>query len=105
MKLTFDEALEHLAEGRFIKADRVQARALGRKVWVAEWHLPGCLSEAHAYSTTKADAVQAGLDFAGDEAPRGMASCLRVHGIYQHRTEMYGVVVTTVECHTLGGLL
>lgn len=105
MKLTFDEALEHLADGRFIKADRVQAAALQRRVWIAEWHLPGCLSESHAYSTTKADAVRAGMDFAGDEAPRGMATNLRKHGAYQHKTDMFGVVITTIEYRTLGELL
>jgi hypothetical protein len=97
MKLTFDEALERLDDGRAVHASDVLASALGRKLWVAEWHLPGCLSESRAYCTTKADALQAALSFAGDEAPRGMKTYLRQFGAYQHRTEMYGVVVTTIE--------
>jgi hypothetical protein len=97
MSLTFDEALERLNDGRFIHGGDVLARALARKVWVAEWHLPGCLSESRTYCLTKADALQAALDFAGDEAPRGMKTCLRRHGAYQHKTELYGTVVTTIE--------
>lgn len=96
-KLTFDEALERLNEERGLHASGVLASALKRKVWVAEWHLPGCLSESRSYCTTKADAVTSALAFAGDEPPRGMATNLRQYGLHQHRTDMYGAVVTTVE--------
>lgn len=97
MKLTFDEALERLNDGRIIHGCDVLVRALQRQLWVAEWHLPGCMSESRSYRLTKADAVQAALDFAGDEAPRGMKTYLQKYGAYQHRTEMYGVVATTIE--------
>jgi len=42
-KLTFDEALQAINDERFVCSADVQARALRRRIWVAEWHLPGCL--------------------------------------------------------------
>lgn len=61
-KLTFDEALEAINSERYITRDDVQARALARVVWVAEWHVPGCMSESRSYSTTKAGAPEDALD-------------------------------------------
>lgn len=81
-KLTFDEALEAIAEQRTVSASDVQARALKRFVWVAEWHIPGCLSESFSVHTRKADAVESALDMASDEdgPPRGMRGELERNG-------------------------
>ena len=100
-KMTFDEAMYLLSNGETVHRDRVQARALNRRVWVAEWHIPGCLSESWAILTTKDDAVRAALDFAGEVPPRGMAASLRREGQFQHRTDLYGTVVTTVYSNLL----
>lgn len=104
-KLDFDEALQRLNEERGLNRSEVQARALKRKVWVAEWHVPGCIPESASYSETKAAAVEDALGFAGDEAPRGMKTALEKYGRFDHRTDLYGDVITTVEQHTLGDLL
>ena len=81
-KLTFDEALEAIANERAIVASDVQARALRRKVWIAEWHIPGCLSESFSVCLTKAEAIESALSMAegAEGAPRGMLSDLRKHG-------------------------
>jgi hypothetical protein len=81
-KLSFSEALERINDERPIRADDVQARALARKVWVAEWHFPGCLSESRTYSATKGDAIAAALDMASgqDGPPRGMRADLERFG-------------------------
>lgn len=106
-KLTFEEALERLNEQLPVNYRDVQAKALGRKVWLAEWHLPGCLSESQSFDTTKAEAIVAALLFADGEngPPRGMATALAKHGRFDHRTPLYGDVTTTIEQHTLGELL
>lgn len=107
MKLTFNEALERLGDGRQVKASDVLAHALKRKVWVAEWHLPGCLSETRSICVSKLDAVEQGLFFAdGDDGPpRGMKTALIRDGAFQHKTPMFGDVITTIEQHTLADLL
>lgn len=108
MKLTFDEALERINEERWVYRHQVQARALQRKVWVAEWHIPGCLSETRSICTTKADAIEAGLDFARNEVdhfPRGLRRGLERDGYFQHHTELFGTVATTVERMQLGDLI
>lgn len=81
-KLTFDEALERVNDQRPVSADEVQARALSRKVWIAEWHLPGCISESFGVCLTKRDAIEECLSMAeGMEGPpRGMATDLRRTG-------------------------
>ena len=83
MKLTFDEALDRINDERSIGASEVQARALQRYIWIAEWHFPGCLSESRAYCLTKADAIESALDFASGEdgPPRGMLADLQRYGI------------------------
>lgn len=69
-KLTFDEALERVNDQRPVSADEVQARALSRKVWIAEWHLPGCISESFGVCLTKRDAIEECLSRAeGAEGP------------------------------------
>ena len=82
MKLTFDEALERINDERSICASEVQARALQRYIWIAEWHLPGCVSESRAYCLTKADSIASALDFASGEdgPPRGMLADLQRYG-------------------------
>ena len=82
MKLTFDQALDHINDERPISASEVQARALQRYIWIAEWHFPGCLSESRAYCLTKAGAIESALDFASGEdgPPRGMLADLQRYG-------------------------
>lgn len=81
-KLTFDEALERLNDQRSLTSDEVRADALRRMVWVAEWHLPGCLSESFAILTTKRDAIECALSMAEghDGPPRGMRADLQRFG-------------------------
>jgi hypothetical protein len=109
IKLTFDEALERINEERPVYAHEVLASALRRKVWVAEWHIPGCLSESRSYCLTKADAIEAAVDYAHspgiDDPPRGMKTALRKAGFCSHHTEMFGRVNTTVDRWILEDLL
>ena len=106
-KLTFDEALERLNDERPVSSSEVYACALDRVIWIAEWHCPGCLSESVSYSTSKEDAVESACFFAGDECdvPRGMKTALRKFGFFQHKTELFGYVNTTVSKASLGDLL
>lgn len=111
-KLNFDDALERINDGRRVDSGEVQAKALTRKVWVAEWHIPGCMSEAFSVLTTKADAIDCAIGFTGaddssaiNHAARGIRTALRKHGSFQHCTEMYGTVVSTVRRERLGDLL
>jgi hypothetical protein len=95
-KLTFDEALEALANEKHIKADEVQSRALDRKVWVASNGLPGCLNDNSDVCTTKEDAIECALRIADDPEngpPRGMATWLRKPGdrTWQHEGYNYRV--------------
>lgn len=82
-KLNFADALERLNDGYSVRASEVQSRALQRFVWVAEWHIPGCLSESQAYCLTKGDAIESALSMAaGSEgAPRGMKRDLIRYGM------------------------
>ena len=81
-KLTFDDALELINDERSIDADNVQARALRQYIWIAEWHLPGCMSESRSYCLTKNDAIECALSMASgaDGPPRGMLTDLRTYG-------------------------
>lgn len=81
-KLTFDEALQRINDQMSVNASDVQARALRRKVWIAEWHIPGCLSESFSVCLTKAEAIESALSMAeGSEgAPRGMRADLMRSG-------------------------
>lgn len=104
-KLNFDDTLERISDGFSVDASSVQSRALQRVVWVAEWHIPGCLSESFSICTTRADAISCALDFCG--GVRGALSDLRKHG----RTDRVSpdayvsMAITTVYRSTLGGLL
>jgi len=82
MKLSFYEALQAINDGQFLSYQDVQARALRRMVWVAEWHIPGCLSESFSVCTTKRDAIERALSMAKGElgAPRGMRADLERFG-------------------------
>lgn len=81
-KITFDEALQLINDERCVDWRNVQARALSRYIWIAEWHLPGCISESRGYCLTKADAIENCLSMASgaDGPPRGMATDLRIYG-------------------------
>jgi hypothetical protein len=105
-KLTFDEALERIGERPVAYAD-VQAKALQRIVWVAEWHLPGCLSETFVVLTTKRDAIASALNMAESEdgPPRGMKTALQRYGRFDSQSPMFGTCINTVEKRTLGDLL
>lgn len=104
-KLSFDEALQAINDGRYIRAENVQSKALARKIWIAEWHIPGCLSESQSYSTRKCDALAEALEMC-DHA-RGAASDLRKYG----RTDKVSpgayvsTAITTISQFTLGGIL
>ena len=103
-KLTFSQALELLGDDRSIDASNVRSDALRRTVWVAEWHIPGCLSESFSVLTTKHDAIQTALDMCGHV--RGAKSDLTRYG----RTDRVSpdayvsMAVTTVARRTLGDL-
>ena len=73
-KLNFFDALERIADGRMVSRDDVQAAALRRRVWIAEWHIPGCLSESFDVCLTKGEAIESALLMAetSDGVPRGM---------------------------------
>jgi hypothetical protein len=96
-KLTFDEALERIADERSISANEVQARALRRYVWVAEWHVPGCLSESFSVCLTKSDALETALHMCG--AARGAKSDLMRYGRTDRvSSDAYvSMAVTTIE--------
>ena len=104
-KLTFSEALELIADQRSVSASEVQTRALRQKVWVAEWHIPGCLSESFSVCTTRADAIECALQMCGNV--RGAKSDLTRYG----RTDRVSpdayvnMAITTVEKLRLSDLL
>jgi hypothetical protein len=107
MKFTFDEVLERIGDDRPVSASDVQARALSRKVWLAEWHLPGCLSESRAVCLTKRQAVDCALSMAEGEngPPRGMRSALMRDGRFDSQSPIYGTCINTVSAHRLADLL
>lgn len=106
-KCDFSETLEAVNEGRYIERQRVQARALNRKVWISEWHIPGCLSESVSYSLTKSDAIDTACMMAETEngIPRGMKTALRKSGRFDCQTDLYGTVINTVYRAKLADLL
>ena len=105
MKLTFDEALRNLDDQRSVDANNVQARALRRKLWIAEWHIPGCLSESVDYCLTRADAITQALGFCGHA--RGAKSDLQRYGSTGRvAPDAYvSMATTTVSRTTLGSIL
>lgn len=102
-QLSFDEALDAIGDGR--QVENVHPKALQRKIWVAEWHIPGCLSESFSILTTKKDAIACALEFCGNV--RGARADLTRYG----RTDRVSpdayvsMAITTVEKRTLGDLL
>ena len=107
--LSFDEALQRINDERSISPKDVRANALRRRVWVAEWHLLGCLSESRSVFTTKRDAIECALGMAEGEdgPPRGMRADLERNG-RSYRTAPGTWVrgaITTVERHALRDLL
>ena len=108
MKLSFDEALQAIDDGQSLNRRDVQARALRRMVWVAEWHIPGCLSESFSVCLTKRDAIECALSMAegADGAPRGMRADLERFG-RSDRTPPDGwasQAITTIEKRALSSL-
>lgn len=107
MKLTFDQVMERIADDRPVQRSDVQAAALRRKIWWAEWHIPGCLSESGGACLTKADAIEYLLACAADEdgAPRGMATSLRKRNSFLSESPMYGTCINTVARLTLADII
>ena len=107
MKLTFDEALERIGDERHVSANDVRADALRRSVWVAEWHIPGCLSESFSVVTSKRDAIACALSMAESEEgpPRGMKTALQRSGRFDSNSPLFGTCVNTIEKRTLADLL
>jgi len=103
MKLSFDEAIEKISDGRYVKSSDVLASAHNRVVWVAEWHIPGCISESFSICTSKADAIECALFMANN--PRGMKTALRQHGRFDSDSPMFGVCINTIERRALGEFL
>lgn len=97
-KLDFNSALEKINDGFTVRHSEVYAKALNRKIWIAEWHLPGCLSESQSICLNKSDAIESALIFAETEngPPRGMKTRLQKDGRFDSRSELYGYVITTV---------
>ena len=97
-KFTFDEALECIHDGHAVSRSDIQSRALSRFLWVAEWHLPGCLSESQGYALTKRDAISQCLSMAEGEngPPRGMRTALERFGRFDSDSPLYGRCVNTV---------
>jgi hypothetical protein len=106
-KLNFDEAMDRFYDGLYLKAKHVRADALRRKVWVAEWHIPGCMSESRTYCATKGDAIDAACIAAESEdgVPRGMRTALRKYGRFDSQSPMFGTCINTIECVTLADIL
>jgi hypothetical protein len=104
-KLTFDEALERIADERSVTRDEVQARALHRLVWVAEWHIPGCLSESQCILTTKRDAIAEALEMCGHVY--GARADLERYGRTDRVAEdaYVSMAITTIHRHYLSELI
>lgn len=101
-KLTFDEALQALADERHVKADEVRADALRRYVWLMMYSAPGCLPDYRSVSPTKADAIDSAVFLYADDAPRGFITALRRNGIAPTDEQgYYRVEVTRVQIREL----
>ena len=102
--LSFEAVLEKLQEERWVKAEGVPASVRKRKIWVAEWHFPGCLSESQAICLSKKDAIDAACSYAEDEfgdPPRGMKTALRKWERFDGKA--YGTrCITTIFQTTIG---
>ena len=103
-KLTFDEALDEIANQRQVDIEDVQAAALRRVVWQSEWHLWEDYSTSYGLYTSKRDAVEAAIGLMEDPLPRGAITALNQPGHrtgFVYRTKLYGEVVTTVTRYRL----
>jgi hypothetical protein len=103
-KLTFDEAMQRLADERPVNRSEVKASALARRIWVAGAGSPGCLYDSGPYySATKRDAIET-LAFIADDGesgtPRGLVTALRAGYSFSHNGWVY-----EVSRDTLGGVL
>lgn len=108
-KLTFDEALQRINDELPVHQNDVQAAALRRRVWIAEWHLPGCISESFSVCLTKSDAIESALSMAegAEGAPRGMRADLIRYGRSDRTAPdawAHGAI-TTIERRTLADIL
>jgi len=108
-KLTFDEALQRIDDECSVRRNDVQARALRRRIWVAEWHLPGCLSESFSVCLTKRDAIESALSMAegAEGAPRGMRADLQRYGRSDRTAPDAWArgAITTIERRTLADII
>lgn len=106
-KLNFEEALERINDGFSVSRSDVLSTALNRKLWLAEWHLPGCLSESACYCLTKSDAIAALCSMAETEngPPWGMKTALAKHGRFDCKTSLYGYVINTVDRVSLSEII
>ena len=107
MRLDFEEVIEMLNDQQYVDTRNVQAGALKRKVYVAEWHMPGCMSESQSICVTKKDAIECACSFAEGEngIPRGMKAALAKSGRFDTDSVLYGRCINTVEKLTLSDLL
>lgn len=98
MKLDFNSTLEKINDGFTVRHSDVSTKALNRKIWIAEWHIPGCLSESQSICLNKSDAIACALFFAETEngPPRGMKTNLNKYGRFDSHSELYGDVITTI---------
>src|SRR5690606_17335032 len=81
-KLSFSDALQAINDERSVHSADVQASALRRDVWLAEWHLPGCRSGSFAVCLTRRDAIESARSMAqgAEGPPRGMLADLQRDG-------------------------
>lgn len=108
-KLSFSDALQAINDERSVHSADVQSRALRRHVWVAGWHLPGCLSESFSVCLTKRDAIESARSMAAgaNGAPRGMRADLIRYG----RSDRVAPdawargAITTIERRTLADII
>lgn len=104
-KLNFEEALDAI-NGQGVFKPKPRADVMRRKVWLAEWHIPGCISESFTVCRTKEEAIYEACLMAETEngIPRGMKTALRNHGRFDTDSPLYGVCVNTVSVTTIGEL-
>ena len=108
-KLSFSDALQRINDELPVHRNDVQAAALRRRIWIAEWHLPGCISESFSVCLTKSDAIECALSMAegAEGAPRGMRADLIRYG----RSDRVAPdawargAITTIERRTLASIL
>ena len=107
MKITFDQAIDRIIDGRKVDASNVLASALKRKVWIAEWHLPGCISESWTFCTSKSQAINDALGYADTDngPPRGMKTALARYGRFDSDSPIFGRCINTVRQEKLIDIL